>query len=472
MTSRSIPTITLNNGIAIPQIGYGVFQTPPQETERAVREALEVGYRHIDTAQAYRNEEGVGAAVAASGLPREEVFLTTKIWITNSGEERAARSIDDSLRRLGTDYIDLLLIHQPFGDYYGTYRAMEKALAAGKVRAIGVSNFFPDRFVDLVQHVEVPPAVNQMETHVFNQQADNRAWYAKYGTALESWGPLAQGRNNIFTHPVLSAVGEKHGKTAAQVALRYLIQLGIIVIPKTVHRERMVTNLDVTDFRLDDADLQAIAALDEGVPLTLITEAVFARSLSAMKEERVAASAELSGPKKTFAGDRAAFLSDLHDALYAAKIVSYAQGYALMRQAAHTYGWNLNNGGIALMWRGGCIIRSVFLGKIKEAFDRMPNLTNLLLDPFFKEKVLTAQSGWRSVVASAVTNGIPVPSMSAALSYFDGYRTERLPANLLQAQRDFFGAHTYERVDRERGTFFHTNWTGKGGDTSASTYTA
>lgn len=216
----------------------------------------------------------------------------------------------------------------------------------------------------------------------------------------------------------------------------------------------------------------AIAALDEGVPLTLITEAVFARSLSAMKEERVAASAELSGPKKTFAGDRAAFLSDLHDALYAAKIVSYAQGYALMRQAAHTYGWNLNNGGIALMWRGGCIIRSVFLGKIKEAFDRMPNLTNLLLDPFFKEKVLTAQSGWRSVVASAVTNGIPVPSMSAALSYFDGYRTERLPANLLQAQRDFFGAHTYERVDRERGTFFHTNWTGKGGDTSASTYTA
>lgn len=216
----------------------------------------------------------------------------------------------------------------------------------------------------------------------------------------------------------------------------------------------------------------AIAALDEGVPLTLITEAVFARSLSAMKEERVAASAELSGPKKTFAGDRAAFLSDLHDALYAAKIVSYAQGYALMRQAAHTYGWNLNNGGIALMWRGGCIIRSVFLGKIKEAFDRMPNLTNLLLDPFFKEKVLTAQSGWRSVVASAVTNGIPVPSMSAALSYFDGYRTERLPANLLQAQRDFFGAHTYERIDRERGTFFHTNWTGKGGDTSASTYTA
>ena len=252
----------------------------------------------------------------------------------------------------------------------------------------------------------------------------------------------------------------------------------LIEITRDILAYRDDTGAYTLDYILDAAGQKgtgkwtAIAALDEGVPLTLITEAVFARSLSAMKEERVAASAELSGPKKTFAGDRAAFLSDLHDALYAAKIVSYAQGYALMRQAAHTYGWNLNNGGIALMWRGGCIIRSVFLGKIKEAFDRMPNLTNLLLDPFFKEKVLTAQSGWRSVVASAVTNGIPVPSMSAALSYFDGYRTERLPANLLQAQRDFFGAHTYERVDRERGTFSHTNWTGKGGDTSASTYTA
>lgn len=252
----------------------------------------------------------------------------------------------------------------------------------------------------------------------------------------------------------------------------------LIEITRDILAYRDDTGAYTLDYILDAAGQKgtgkwtAIAALDEGVPLTLITEAVFARSLSAMKEERVAASAELSGPKKTFTGDRAAFLSDLHDALYAAKIVSYAQGYALMHQAAHTYGWNLNNGGIALMWRGGCIIRSVFLGKIKEAFDRMPNLTNLLLDPFFKEKVLTAQSGWRSVVASAVTNGIPVPSMSAALSYFDGYRTERLPANLLQAQRDFFGAHTYERIDRERGTFFHTNWTGKGGDTSASTYTA
>ena len=201
MANGSAPTITLNNGVDIPQIGYGVFLTPPEETERAVLEAFEVGYRHVDTAQAYRNEEGVGAAVAASGLPREDLFLTTKVWISNAGEERAARSIDGSLRRLGTDYIDLLLVHQPFGDYYGTYRAMEKALAAGKVRAIGVSNFFPDRFVDLAQHVEVPPAVNQMETHVFNQQADNRAWYAKYDTALESWGPLAQGRTSSSTTP-------------------------------------------------------------------------------------------------------------------------------------------------------------------------------------------------------------------------------------------------------------------------------
>ncbi|WP_167149846.1 aldo/keto reductase [Actinomyces sp. ZJ308] len=281
MTDGSVPTITLNNGIDIPQIGYGVFQTPPDETEQAVLEAFEVGYRHVDTAQAYQNEEGVGAAVAASGLPREDVFLTTKVWISNAGDERAARSIDGSLRRLGTDYIDLLLVHQPFGDYYGTYRAMEKALADGKVRAIGVSNFFPDRFVDLARHVEVPPAVNQMETHVFNQQADTRTWYAKFGTALESWGPLAQGRNNIFTHPVLSAVGEKYGKSAAQVALRYLIQLDIIVIPKSVHRERMITNLDVTDFRLDDADMQAIAALDEGRGFVDLYDPAFQEMLAA-----------------------------------------------------------------------------------------------------------------------------------------------------------------------------------------------
>ena len=213
-----------------------------------------------------------------------------------------------------------------------------------------------------------------------------------------------------------------------------------------------------------------VTALDLGVPLTLIAESVFARCLSAQKDERVIAAQTLTGPKPTFAGDKAAFINDLKNALYASKIVSYAQGYLLMREAAKEYNWNLNNGGIALMWRGGCIIRSVFLGKIKEAFDKNPDLTNLLLDPFFKEKVISAQESWRRVVTTAIANGIPAPCFSAALTYFDGYRTGRLPANLLQAQRDYFGAHTYERIDKPRGEFFHTNWTGKGGDTAASTY--
>ncbi len=215
----------------------------------------------------------------------------------------------------------------------------------------------------------------------------------------------------------------------------------------------------------------AIAALDEGIPLTLIGEAVFARCLSAMKEERTAASKVLTGPKPEFVGDRKQFISDIKDALFASKIVSYAQGYTLMRSAAKTYGWNLNYGGIALMWRGGCIIRSVFLGNIKEAFDKNPELTNLLLDPYFKSIIEKAQAGWRRVCAAAVMNGIAVPAMTTALNYFDGYRTERLPQNLLQAQRDYFGAHTYERVDAPRGQFFHTNWTGHGGDTAASQYT-
>ena len=215
-----------------------------------------------------------------------------------------------------------------------------------------------------------------------------------------------------------------------------------------------------------------IAALDEGVPLTLIGEAVFARCLSAMKEERVKASAVLGTPAGEFTGDKKQFINDLKDALYASKIVSYAQGYTLMRTAAKTYGWNLNYGGIALMWRGGCIIRSVFLGKIKEAFDKNPELSNLLLDPFFAEKVQKASAGWRRVCAAAISCGIPAPAMTSALSYFDGYRCDRLPANLLQAQRDYFGAHTYERVDCERGKFFHTNWTGEGGDTAATQYNA
>ena len=214
-----------------------------------------------------------------------------------------------------------------------------------------------------------------------------------------------------------------------------------------------------------------IAALNLGQPLTLIGEAVFARCLSALKEERVDASKILTGVKPQFSGDKEAFVDELRQALYASKIVSYAQGYQLMRAAAKEYNWNLNNGGIALMWRGGCIIRSAFLGKIKEAFDKEPGLVNLLLDPFFKEALAKAEDSWRRVVITAVQMGVPMPAMSSALAYYDGYRSARLPANLLQAQRDYFGAHTYERVDKPRGEFFHTNWTGRGGQTAASTYT-
>ena len=233
---------------------------------------------------------------------------------------------------------------------------------------------------------------------------------------------------------------------------------------------------EVVDLILDTAGQKGtgkwtvLAALDSGQPLTLIGEAVFARCLSAIKEERVAAAKLLSGPATTFGGDKAQMVNDLRQALYASKIISYAQGYQLMRAAAAEYGWTLNYGGIALMWRGGCIIRSVFLGKIKEAFDKNPDLTNLLLAPFFTDAVVKAQASWRRVVTGAVAMGIPMPAISSALAYYDGYRAERLPANLLQAQRDYFGAHTYERVDKPRGQFFHTNWTGRGGDTAASTY--
>lgn len=215
-----------------------------------------------------------------------------------------------------------------------------------------------------------------------------------------------------------------------------------------------------------------VAALDEGVPLTLIAEAVFARCLSAMKEERVNAASQFERPSAPFEGERRAFVEDIRKTLLAAKIVSYAQGYTLLRSAAQTYGWNLNYGGIAMMWRGGCIIRSVLLGKIKEAFDVDPDLANLILAPYFKQAIQSALPAWRRVCAAAIRHGVPVPSMSAALTYFDGYTTERLPANLLQAQRDYFGAHTYERTDAPRGAFFHTNWTGRGGNTSASTYNA
>ena len=251
----------------------------------------------------------------------------------------------------------------------------------------------------------------------------------------------------------------------------------LIEITRDILGYRTDSGEAVVDYILDAAGQKgtgkwtAIAALDEGQPLTLIAEAVFARCLSALKEERVAASSVLASPAETKCkGDKKAFIADLEQALYASKIVSYAQGYQLMRAAAKTYGWHLNYGGIALMWRGGCIIRSAFLGKIKEAFDKNPDLTNLLVDPFFSDKVRRAQASWRRVAATAIELGIPAPAINAALSYYDGYRCARLPANLLQAQRDYFGAHTYERTDKPRGEFFHTNWTGRGGDTSASTY--
>ena len=251
----------------------------------------------------------------------------------------------------------------------------------------------------------------------------------------------------------------------------------LIEITRDILAYRDEDGNEVIDLILDTAGQKgtgkwtAIAALEAGQPLTLIGEAVFARCLSALKEERVAASKILTGPKPEFTGDKKAFIDDLRQALYASKIVSYAQGYQLMRAAAAEYNWNLNNGGIALMWRGGCIIRSVFLGKIKEAFDKNPDLENLLVDPFFKDAVEKAQPAWRRVVTTAVEMGIPMPAIGSALTFYDGYRSARLPANLLQAQRDYFGAHTYERVDKPRGEFFHTNWTGHGGATSASTYT-
>ena len=259
--------VTLNNGVKMPQLGYGVYQVSDEACERCVLDAISVGYRSIDTAQAYGNEQAVGRAVAKSGVPRQELFLTTKVWISNAGYERAKASIDASLKNLGTDYLDLLLIHQPFSDYYGTYRAMEEAYRAGKVRAIGVSNFYPDRLIDLCQFVEVIPAVNQVETHVFQQQKQAHEIMEKYGVQHESWGPFAEGRGDFFTNPVLTAIGQKYGKSSAQVALRYLLQQNVVVIPKTTHRDRMEQNFDVFDFSLQEEDLQAIAALDEGKSL-------------------------------------------------------------------------------------------------------------------------------------------------------------------------------------------------------------
>ena len=250
----------------------------------------------------------------------------------------------------------------------------------------------------------------------------------------------------------------------------YLIEITSEILAFRDHGEPLVEKILDAAGQKGTGKWTGIEALELGVPLTLIVEAVFARSLSAIKEERVKASNVLKISLPAFSGNRNSLIEDMKHALYAAKIISYAQGYALMRTAAKEYKWNLNYGGIALMWRGGCIIRSAFLGKIKEAYDNNPGLDNLLLDPYFTDRVLNAQEGWRRVVSAAALHGIPVPAMSSALSWFDGYRSARLPANLLQAQRDFFGAHTYERIDHPRGQFFHTNWTGRGGDTASSTY--
>lgn len=259
--------VTLNNGVKMPQLGYGVYQVRNEDCKRCVLDAISVGYRAIDTAQAYNNEEAVGDAIVKFGIPRSELFLTTKIWISNAGYEKAKASIDQSLKKLQTDYIDLLLIHQPFGDYYGTYRAMEEAYKSGKLRAIGVSNFYPDRLVDLCQFVEVTPAVNQVETHVFQQQKAAHEYMKKYGVQHESWGPFAEGRKDFFSNPVLTEIGAKYGKSSAQVALRYLLQSDVVVIPKSTHKERMEQNFDVFDFTLQDEDMKAIAALDEGESL-------------------------------------------------------------------------------------------------------------------------------------------------------------------------------------------------------------
>ncbi len=260
-------TVTLNNGVRMPMLGYGVYQVSNEECERCVLDAISVGYRAIDTAQSYGNEEAVGSAVQRCGVPRDELFLTTKVWISNAGYEAAKDSIDRSLQKLRTDYIDLLLIHQPFGDYYGTYRAMEEAYKDGKLRAIGVSNFYPDRLIDLCQFVEVTPAVNQVETHVFQQQKTAHEYMEKYGVQHESWGPFAEGRKDFFSNPVLTEIGRKYGKSSAQTALRFLLQSNVVVIPKSTHKERMAQNIDVFDFTLSEADMEAIRKLDEGESL-------------------------------------------------------------------------------------------------------------------------------------------------------------------------------------------------------------
>lgn len=257
-------TVTLSNGIEMPLVGFGVYQIPPDDTERAVSEALAAGYRSIDTAEAYRNEAAVGRAISASGIGRDELFVTTKVWISHAGEAATAEAYERSLGRLDLDYVDLYLVHQPFGDYYGAWRAMEQLLADGRVRAIGVSNFYPDRLVDLQLHAETTPMVNQIETHPYFQRTEDQSVMAEIGVQHESWGSFAEGRNGIFDDPTLSAIATTHGKSVAQVILRWLIQRRVVTIPKSVHADRMAENIDVFDFALTDDEMERIGGLDGG----------------------------------------------------------------------------------------------------------------------------------------------------------------------------------------------------------------
>ena len=255
--------VTLPNGVEMPILGYGVYQIPQDICERCVLDALQAGYRALDTAQSYFNEEQVGNAIEKSGIPRKEIFLTTKVWIEHYGYEQAKGSVLESMRKLRTDYLDLVLLHQPFGDYYGAYRALEDLYEAGKLRAIGISNFYPDRMVDIASFARIRPMVNQVEVHPLHQQDEAKQWLDKYGIQMEAWAPFGEGRGGLFTNPVLTQIGAKYGKTAAQVILRWHIQRGIAVIPKSTHVERMRENLDVFDFTLTPEDMAAVAALDE-----------------------------------------------------------------------------------------------------------------------------------------------------------------------------------------------------------------
>lgn len=255
--------VTLSNGVKMPQLGYGVYQVSKEECERCVLDALSVGYRHIDTAQSYFNEEQVGNAIEKSGVAREDIFLTSKVWIEHYGYDACKKSVIESLKKLKTNYIDLMLLHQPFNDYYGAWRALEDLYAEGVIRAIGVSNFYPDRLVDLCSFSRIKPMVNQVETHPYNQQTEAQEWMKKYGVQIEAWAPFGEGRGGLFTDPVISEIAKKYNKTTAQVILRWELQRGIVVIPKSVHKERMEQNIDVFDFKLDSADMKKMAKLDK-----------------------------------------------------------------------------------------------------------------------------------------------------------------------------------------------------------------